>query len=1082
AATGGTGAFTYAWTPGGGTNLTASGLSAQGYTITATDANGCTATANATITQPAAPAITIASQVNVLCFGNNTGSITANAATGGTGAFTYAWTPSGGTTLTASSLTAQGYTITATDANGCTATANTTITQPAASVAITIASQVNVLCNGNSTGSITANAATGGTSPYTYAWTPSGGTNLTASSLSAQAYTITATDANGCTATANATITQPATAPAITIASQVNELCNGNSTGSITANAATGGTGAFTYAWTPSGGTNLTANGLTAQGYTITATDANGCIADASTIITEPAALTASASVVSDITCAGGSNGNASATPAGGTSPYTFSWENSGSVVVSASNPTGAILNAGNYTVTVSDINGCNTTATVALIDLNPLPTVSITATSVNICSGNADTLSASDTLGDASPLMYSWNTGATGNSINFIPVGSPTYTLTVTDANGCINSATQGITVNPLPSVSISGNVIGGFTICSGNVDTLDASASGGSGSGYNFSWSDGSNAATDLETTAGTYTVSVTDGNGCMNIASQAVTVNTTPTIVVSPDNAGICPGGNVNLGASGASTYTWSPNTALSATTGNTVNSTPTVTTTYTVIGTSSQGCVSANETATVTVSSTLNVSVTPANPVICLNDSVTLNGNGASLFTWRSSNGLTCTSCPSPMASPTVTTTYTVVGTSGVCADSANVTVTVNPLPSVTVSGNVISGFVVCAGSIDSLNAIAAGGSGSGYTFTWSNGTSTQNDWVTTAGTYSVMVTDGNGCIASSANQLVTVNSLPSVNIFASSPAICQGNIDTLAAIAAGGSGSGYTFTWSNGSTNQNDLVTTAGTYTVRVVDADGCSALSPIDMVVVNSLPAASITVSSSAICMGNIDTLSVIDTTGDASPLMYSWNTGGSNDSIIVAPTTGTSYSVTVTDANGCMDTTSQMVIVNPLPTITIAADTNTIQQGGNDILEAGGGVSYIWTDGSMNDTANVMPTVTTTYTVTGTGSDGCSDTASFTVNVVIETSIKGLAPSDKTTLYPNPAIDNINLSFVMQGNNKPATIQIIDAMGKEVISENLSIGNGKILTMDVSTLAQGMYFVKVITNEKTQVVQFIKQ
>ncbi|MGP8215343.1 MAG: hypothetical protein ACLQQ4_07255, partial [Bacteroidia bacterium] len=282
AATGGTGAFTYAWTPSGGTNLTASGLSAQTYTITATDANGCAATATATITQPAsAPAITIASQVNVLCHGSNTGSITANAATGGTGAFTYAWTPSGGTNLTASSLTAQGYTITATDANGCTATASTTITQPASLPTISVSSQVNVLCHGASTGSITANAATGGTSPYTYAWTPSGGTNLTASGLSAQAYTITATDANGCTATANTTITQPASSPAITIASQVNELCHGASTGSITANAATGGTGAFTYAWTPSGGTTLTASGLSAQAYTITATDANGCTATA---------------------------------------------------------------------------------------------------------------------------------------------------------------------------------------------------------------------------------------------------------------------------------------------------------------------------------------------------------------------------------------------------------------------------------------------------------------------------------------------------------------------------------------------------------------------------------------------------------------------------------------------------------------------------------------------------------------------------------------------------------------------------------------------------------------------------------
>lgn len=200
-ATGGTAPFTYSWSPSGGTNANATGLGAGSYTVTITDANGCTATATVTITQPGQLIGTAAALNNVSCNGGSNGSASVNPA-GGTPPYTYLWTPSGQTTQNATGLAAGVYTVTITDANGCTTTATTTITQPSALSAPTIA--VVDTC-GMSTGSVTVNV-TGGTGPYTYNWTPVNGNGASLNNLNPGTYTVTVTDANGCTTTAIGTV------------------------------------------------------------------------------------------------------------------------------------------------------------------------------------------------------------------------------------------------------------------------------------------------------------------------------------------------------------------------------------------------------------------------------------------------------------------------------------------------------------------------------------------------------------------------------------------------------------------------------------------------------------------------------------------------------------------------------------------------------------------------------------------------------------------------------------------------------------------------------------------------------------
>src|SRR6185312_16197465 len=205
-AIGGTSPYTYKWAPGGATTLTATGLSAGNYTVTITDHNGCTSTLNVTITQPAVLAVSIAKS-NVACNAGNNGKLVATPS-GGTSPYIYNWSPGGGSSATYTGLSAGTYTLILKDNNGCSLSASATITQSAVVPAITITNHIDVTtCYGANTGSASSNT-TGGTPPYTYNWTPIGGTNLSASNLSGGTYTITVTDNNGCTATNAVTITQ----------------------------------------------------------------------------------------------------------------------------------------------------------------------------------------------------------------------------------------------------------------------------------------------------------------------------------------------------------------------------------------------------------------------------------------------------------------------------------------------------------------------------------------------------------------------------------------------------------------------------------------------------------------------------------------------------------------------------------------------------------------------------------------------------------------------------------------------------------------------------------------------------------
>jgi len=482
-------------------------LSAGIYNIIVTDANGCTVSRGATITQPStAVSSSVINQTNVTCFGASTGSFTVSA-NGGTSPYQFnrgTGTQSGGVF---NGLSAGSYNITVTDANGCSTVQNVSLTQPNAALSAVVGNQANVSCFGQSNGSIQI-TANGGTAPYQYNRGLGNQFSNGFNGLAAATYTVTVTDANSCQTTTSVQITQPSAALAIT-ASSTGVTCAGND-GTASA-VATGGTTNYTFNWS-NGLNGATIAGLNAGLLNVTVTDANGCVATTNTIVTNtcaPCSVTFNSSTT-NTTCATACNGTATLTGANGIAPYSFLWQDN----TNAATRNG--LCAGGYNVTVVDANGCTTTNNVA-VNADAGITASATSTAVN-CFGGADGSATVQTNGVA-PLNYTWSNGA-GNMATIAGVSANTYTATVTDANGCAATASVAV-AQPASALTATASSTDP-TNAQGNNGSITINATGGT-SPYSYNWAGiGNNLPnTQSNLTAGTYVITVTDANGCSTTA---------------------------------------------------------------------------------------------------------------------------------------------------------------------------------------------------------------------------------------------------------------------------------------------------------------------------------------------------------------------------------------------------------------------------------------------------------------------------------------------------------------------------------------------------------------------------------
>ncbi|WP_343625932.1 T9SS type A sorting domain-containing protein [Flavobacterium lindanitolerans] len=619
APTGGTPPYTYSWSPSGGTAATATGLAVGTYTVTVTDSNNCQVTRTFTINQPTALSAATGSKTDASCNGGANGMATVTP-TGGTPPYTYSWTPSGGTAATAIGLAAGTYTVTVTDANNCQATRNFTINEPTALTATT--SQNNTSCNGGANGTASVTVS-GGTPGYTYSWSPSGGTAATATGLTAGTYTVTITDANNCQITRNFTITEPAILSATT--SQINVSCNGGTNGSATVTV-TGGTGAYSYAWAPSGGTAATASGLAAGTYTVTAIDANNCQITTTVTITEPAVLSAT-TTQTNVLCNGGATGSATVTIAGGTGPYTYSWAPSGGTAATASG-----LATGIYTVTVTDANNCQLTRTFTITEPAVL---SATTSQTNLsCNGGTNGIAGVTVTGGTAPYTYSWApSGGTGATATGLAAG--TYTVTITDANACQITRSFTITEPTALSATTSSTNVS----CNGGSNgSATVTVTGGTG-GYTYSWApSGGTAATASGLAAGNYTVTITDANMCQ--ITRTVSVTQPSPIVIVPSQSNVsCTGGSngsATVGVSGGAgnyTFSWAPSGGTGAT------ATGLAAGTYTVTVTDANSC-----TATQSFTITTTADTTPPT-VVTTNITVPLTAGVATITAAQVNNGST-----------------------------------------------------------------------------------------------------------------------------------------------------------------------------------------------------------------------------------------------------------------------------------------------------------------------------------------------------------------------------------------------------------------------------------------------------
>lgn len=537
---------------------------------------------------------------------------------------------------------------------------------PCPTITVSVSNQTNASCT--TPGSATV-SATGGATPYTYNWMPGNLSGATQNSLPAGTYTVTATDANNCTGTTTVTITA-AGAVTATVSTQSNVTCNGLSNGSATI-AGSGGTAPYTYSWSPGGLTGANQSTLATGTYTVTVRDANNCTGTVTVTITAPVALTATTSTT-PASC-GTADGSATVQAQGGTAPYSYVWSPSGGTA-----PTANSLNSGAYTVVVTDAAGCTITQNVN-VPSNGGPTLSIVSQTNASCTGSTDGSATIGVQGGTPGYTYSWNT-PNGNGVNATNLAPGTYTLTVTDANACVVAITVTITASGGPTVTIGNVVHVGCT--GGNNGSATANPVGGSAP-YSYAWSpSGGNSATASNLSPGNYTVTITDAGGCT--ASSSVIINQggslTLTETITPENCG-ANDGQISVtanGGTGTLTYVWTPNTGSGPSISNLSAGN------YSLTVTDANGC-SASENYTVGQIGGINPTITPTSAFIFEGESVQITAGGGVSYSWTPSNGLSCTDCPNPIASPSVTTTYVVTVTDqNGCVGDTSIKIIVHPV--------------------------------------------------------------------------------------------------------------------------------------------------------------------------------------------------------------------------------------------------------------------------------------------------------------------------------------------------------------------------------------------------------------
>ncbi len=703
--------------------------------------------------------------------------------------------------------------------------------------------------------------------------------------------------------------------------------------------------------------------------------------------------------------CAGSTINLIAGTVAGGT----YLWTGPNGFTSTLQNPTipsSTVAASGTYTVTVTQAASCASCTATTTVVVNPIPASVTPSNNGPVCSGTALNLSAPLVTG----ATYSWTGPGGYTSTQQNPSISPTttaatgnYAVTVT-VNGCTSpAATTTAVVNntpnpPIPMINASTTPA---AICEGGTITLTANNIAGA----TYAWT-GPNGYTAgvrnppaitnaTAANSGTYSLTVTVGGCTSNPATVTIVVNPVPVAPTCP-SVSICFGTSTTLTATAPGpNYEW-----YDAATGGTLlastaaYSTPVLTTTTTYyVQSTNAGCIGPRTAVTVTVTPSISVDA-GMNDSICSGSNYTLNVNsplGAGYtYSWGTSANPGFSTTASTIVTPSVTTTYFVNVSDAIgCSGVDTVTLTVSSPLVLTLTGT----DVTCAGACNGAVTSTLTGGIAPYTYTWSNGSGTQDISGICAGTYTLTVTDVVGC---SIQQTVTILEPVSMAITSAFTNVtCNAACDGTANVTVTGGSLPYSYAWSNGQTTAALSGLCAGAYTCVVTDANGCSVTATVTVtqpqaLLVDAMPPVTI-------CVGQSTTLTAF-AVGGTSPYTFNWSPAFTGQSNIVSPTTTTTYSVTSTDANGCVSN-QQTVTVTVNPALTVVTSANgSVCAGGSIAVSAtaGGGdgtYTYNWMPGNITTSSfTATPSSTTTYTVTV--DDGCTVTpATGTVTITVNQS-----------------------------------------------------------------------------------------
>ncbi len=976
---GGASFYTYNWSNGINTQ-DQQNLSAGMYYVTVNDANSCQSILSVSISNLNSSIILSEVHVVPVCSQSN-GHINVTVA-GGQAPYNYVWN-NNATTEDLTGISAGSYTIDVEDALGCQATLTVIIacvSAPPCLLAVN-ATALNASCSNLNSGGATL-IITNSTSALTFSWS-NGDTSQNLTGVTAGNYFVTVDEAIGCSATAAITILNT-NGPAISDI-HINTSC-GSSNGAINLTVG-GGTAPYSYNWS-TGSTSQNLFNLSAGDYYVTVSDANNCIATLYVYIENSAPITL-IETHSDASC-GNNNGLIDLTVSSGAAPYGFLW-NTGDTTEDPNN-----MAAGNYSVTITDAFSCSASASIIISNSNS-PTLS--ETHVDASCGNLNGSINLSVIGGLNPYTYQWNNFATTQNLSNLISGN--YFVTVTDANNCVGI--MSVLIDNLNGPSL--NVSASDPSCSQSNGVIDLQVSGGIPP-YVFNWMNGATASTLSNLSIGNYSVTVSDQSGCSMFTNTTLYSTSAPIINLNSFSNNICIGNSTTISATGATTYTWSPSTGLNVSTGNNVIANPTVTTTYSVNGSTASGC-SAISSIVITVSPNPNLSVAPLASSICLGGSTTISAVGASTYSWSPSINLSSSTGATVTASPTITTTYTIIGMSNGC--NAEATAVVNLISAPTINLNSIDTNICLGNSV----VLIASGNGTNYAWSPSTGLSATTGNTVSANpnsttVYQVVSTIAGGC-SSSSSVLVNVNALPIVNISSGNNAICVGGTVVMNAIGAG------SYTWSP-STALNIISGTqvvaspnsSITYTVTGIDlTTGCSAQATNSISIIPA-PIVAVSASSTSICSGQNSILAA------SGANTYSWYptiglSGTNGASVISTPDSTMTYMVVGTNLSGCSDTASINITVGTLPDVIV----DVLPDEGCEPMtvtfdnHTTGAASFNWSFGDSNSSTNVSPVHTYnaqgTYPVSlvVTSLAGCTDTlnnlatinvhptpfASFTVN-----------------------------------------------------------------------------------------------